>query len=88
MKKPILLLLIAAMISVTAFSQTQRTNRTNSRSHYPPDTTRPASSRMEIQTDADRNNPPADNTKNTQQNTNQNVNKPNNNNNTNPNNKR
>jgi len=78
MKKTLFIFIVSAITFTTAFGQTQRTSRTNSRSHYPPDTTRAASSRIEVQTDADRNNPPADKTKQQNTNTNQNTNKPDN----------
>lgn len=53
MKKICLLIAATSLVAVSLTAQTQRTNRTNSRSHYPKDTTR----KMEQQTDADKNNP-------------------------------
>lgn len=55
--KKILLIIAALALVTTGFAQSAKTNRTNSRNHYPPDTTRGANSRMEDKTDADKNNP-------------------------------
>ena len=82
--KKILLIITALTLVTTGFAQSAKTNRTNSRSHYPPDTTRGANSRMDAKTDADKNNPtnttnpPATNTPASPNNSNNQNNNPNN----------
>ena len=56
MKKTILIIAALATIQLTLSAQTQRTNRTNSRSHYQ-DTSKNGTNKMDNRTDADRNNP-------------------------------
>jgi len=81
MKKIFFLVGIITVISMTAYAQTQRTSRTNSRKHYPAD----SSKRLINPTDADRNNPTNTTNPNNGTTPNATPNKPDNNNPNNPN---